>query len=249
MSEQQPRSSHQQHFTLRIGLPALALGSAVFLGACSQSSTPPPTETGQNTVYPQDQTALLQTAVQSADVDAAKAAIAGGAEVNTSLPDGTPLVVLATKNEDTELVTALISAGADVNAKDSIDDSAFLYAGAEGLNEILKLTIAHGADVSSTNRYGGTALIPAAEHGHTKTVKILLDAGVPVDHINNLGWTALHEAIVLGDGGSRQVETVRLLLAGGADQSIPDGNGTSPRELAAQQGHTDIVSVLDGNNQ
>jgi len=154
-------------------------------------------------------------------------------------------VVAATKAENTELAIVLIEAGADVNAKDDIEDSAFLYAGAEGYNEILKATIAAGAQVDSVNRYGGTALIPASEHGHVETVKILIAAGVPLDHINNPGWTAIHEAIVLNNGGPRQVETIKLLLEAGADPSIPDGNGTSPRDLASQRGFNEIVVLLE----
>ncbi len=99
--------------------------------------------------------------------------------------------------------------------------------------------------MTSTNRYGGTALIPASEHGHVSIVKILIDAGVPVNHINNLQWTALHEAIVLGTGSPDHVETVRLLIEGGADVTIADGNGVSPRELAASHGYREIVALID----
>jgi len=35
--------------------------------------------------------------------------------------------------------------------------------------------------------------------------------------VNNLGWTALIESIVLGDGGERHTETLRLLVEAGAD--------------------------------
>ncbi len=162
----------------------------------------------------------------------------------TTQDDGTPAIVAATKAGDTETVRTLLEAGADPNAKDGMQDSAFLYAGAEGLDEILKLTLAHGADVTSTNRYGGTALIPASEHGHVSTVRILLDAGVPVNHVNNLNWTALHEAIVLGNGSADHVEVVRMLLAAGADPSIPDGDGVFPRDLAADRGYDEIVELI-----
>ncbi len=88
-------------------------------------------------------------------------------------------------------------------------------------------------------------MIPASERGHVETVRILIRAGVPVDQVNHLSWTALHEAIVLGDGSLDQVEVVRLLLAAGADPSIPDGDGVSPRQLAADRGYTDIVEEID----
>ena len=68
----------------------------------------------------------------------------------------------------------------------------------------------------------------------------------PVDHINNLSWTALHEAIVLGNGSAEHIETVRLLINAGADVTIPDGAGVSPRELASSRGYQAIVDLIDG---
>ena len=192
-------------------------------------------------------TEALFAAIDAQDLEAAAQAVAHGADLEAKGTDGATVLVRATKNRDTPLALLLIEAGANVNAKDNLEDSAYLYAGAEGLNDILKATLSHGADVRSTNRYGGTALIPASEHGYTETIKLLLDAGVPVDHINNLGWTALHEAITLGDGGPDQVQAVRLLLEGGADPTIPDSNGLSPRELAEERGYTRIIVVLDSH--
>ena len=126
-----------------------------------------------------------------------------------------------------------------------MSDSAFLYAGAEGYNEILRATLRHGANVKSTNRFGGTALIPASEHGYTETVRILINAGVPLDHVNDLGWTAMLEAIVLNDGSADQVDVVRQLIGAGADTSIRDKNGRTPRSLAAAEGYDEIVDLID----
>ncbi|MBD8043435.1 ankyrin repeat domain-containing protein [Arthrobacter sp. Sa2BUA2] len=153
-------------------------------------------------------------------------------------------LIRAAKANDAARTSELIAAGADVNAKDSLQDSAFLYAGAEGFNEVLQLTLAAGADVASTNRYGGTALIPASEHGHTETVRILLGAGVPVNHVNNLGWTALQEAILLNNGGPRQQDVVRQLLAAGADPGIRDPQGRTALENAVRLGYTRIAEII-----
>lgn len=193
-------------------------------------------------------TARLWQSLRSGDADAARTAIADGADVESRDAEGATPLVVATKRNDLELARVLLDAGADPNAKDAIQDSAYLYAGAEGLDDILKLTLAHGADVTSTNRYGGTALIPASEHGHVSTVRILLRAGVPVNHINNLGWTALHEAIVLGTGSADHIEVVRMLLDAGADARIPDGNGVLPRALGAARGYDAIVALIDDAN-
>jgi ankyrin repeat protein len=42
-----------------------------------------------------------------------------------------------------------------------------------------------------------------------------------------LGWTALLEAIILGDGGPRRTEIVRLLVEAGADVTT-DSAGVTP---------------------
>lgn len=153
-------------------------------------------------------------------------------------------LIAAAKANNVALVGELIGRGANVNARDAIQDSAFLYAGAEGFNEVLQLTLAAGADVSSPNRYGGTALIPASEHGHVETVRILLAAGLPVNHVNNLGWTAMQEAILLNNGGPRQQDVVRLLLAAGGDPNIRDPQGRTALENAERLGFVEIADLI-----
>lgn len=153
------------------------------------------------------------------------------------------LIAAATAN-NAPLVAGLIGRGGNVNARDAIQDSAYLFAGAEGFNEVLRLTLAAGADVASTNRYGGTALIPASEHGHVETVQILIAAGVPVNHVNNLGWTAMQEAILLNNGGPRQLAVVRLLLDAGADPDIRDPEGRTALQNAERLGFAEIAALI-----
>jgi ankyrin repeat protein len=155
-------------------------------------------------------------------------------------------LIRAAKANDVATVAELIRAGGNVNARDAIRDSAFLYAGAEGFNEVLQLTLAAGADVRSTNRFGGTALIPASEHGHADTVRILIASGVPVNHVNNLGWTAMQEAILLNNGGPRQQDVVRQLLAAGADPTIRDPQGRTALENAERLGFAEIAALIRG---
>ncbi|MFK3677760.1 ankyrin repeat domain-containing protein [Microbacterium sp. NPDC090218] len=191
-----------------------------------------------------DSTRDLLAAAATGDADAVRAALDEGAELEARGAGGMTALVTATKENHLDAPRVLIDAGADVNAKDDIQDSAYLYAGARGHDEILLLTLSNGADLKSTNRFGGTALIPASERGLLRTVEILLEAGVDPNHINNLNWTALHEAIVLGDGSSAYVDVVRALLDGGADVSIPDGDGVLPVDLAGSRGYDAIVAEL-----
>jgi hypothetical protein len=167
-----------------------------------------------------------------------------GVRVNTRDVRGRTALLAATQRNHVDVARLLINEGADVDAKDVMQDSPFLLAGAEGRVEILKLILTAGPDLRSTNRFGGTALIPACHRGHVEAVKLLLTTDIDKDHVNNLGWTALMEAVVLGDGGARHTEIVRLLVAAGADLNIPDRDGNAPLFHARQRGYQGIVDIL-----
>ncbi|MEV6286427.1 ankyrin repeat domain-containing protein [Kribbella sp. NPDC051770] len=155
------------------------------------------------------------------------------------------LIAAAWKN-DVAAARRLITAGADVNAVDDTVQSAFLIAASEGYVELLDLTLQHGGDVRSLDSYRGTALIRAAERGHAAVVGRLLQAGVAVDHVNRLGWTALHEAVLLGEGTPQYVETVRLLVAAGADRAKPaQRDGVTPVQGARKLGQKAVSAVLE----
>ncbi|MFJ6279862.1 ankyrin repeat domain-containing protein [Arthrobacter subterraneus] len=139
----------------------------------------------------------------------------------------------------------LIEAGADVNYEDETQQSAFLIAASEGYLELLELTLSNGADVHALDSFNGTALIRAAERGHADVVRRLLETEVDVNHVNNPGWTALNEAIIFGDGSPRYVETVQLLVDGGADVRLPSqGDGLTPLQQATSLGFQEIATVL-----
>lgn len=169
-----------------------------------------------------------------------------GADLNGRDARGRTPIMAATHANKPAIVKILIQAGADINLQDEIKDNPFLYAGAEGLLDVLKLLIDAGADTRITNRFGGTALIPAAERGHVEVVQELLTrTDVKIDHVNNLGWTALLEAVILGDGGPRRTEVVRLLIAAGANVNIADGRGVTPLAHARQRGYTQMIALLE----
>ncbi|HEY5785807.1 MAG TPA: ankyrin repeat domain-containing protein [Microlunatus sp.] len=227
------------------------LETAPSTAANRPSATPTGTVTPRSDSTPRtpmtrtEATRALFRAAADGDVAAARRALRDKAEVEARNDDRQTPLVVATKAKQTKLAVLLLEAGADPDAKDDMADSAFLYAGAEGYNEILRATLRQRANVKSTNRFGGTALIPASEHGHTETVRILINAGVPLDHVNDLSWTAMLEAIALNDGSADQVDVVRQLIGAGADTSIRDKNGRTPRSLAAAKGFDDIVALID----
>jgi len=94
------------------------------------------------------------------------------------------------------------------------------------------------------NRFGGVSVIPASERGHVEYVRRVVSTGIDVNHVNRLGWTALLEAVILGDGGARHQEIVRILLDAGADASIGDHDAVTALEHAERLGFAEIAAIL-----
>lgn len=189
-------------------------------------------------------TEALMSAAERGDVVSLRRLLDGGTNVNGREGRGRNAVLAATQHGRVAAARLLIERGADVNAQDDQRDSAFLLAGARGHTEIVRLALAAGANLKSTNRYGGTALIPACHYGHVDTVRVLLATAMDVDHVNDLGWTALLEAVILGDGGPRHAEIVRLLIARGANLNLADRSGVTPLAHARQRGQTVVAGLL-----
>jgi ankyrin repeat protein len=187
----------------------------------------------------------LITAAERGDVEMIRLLIAGGESVHTANSKGvTPLIAAAYKNQ-VEVAEVLIDAGADVNVQDNTSQSAYLISTSEGFLELLRLTLTAGADVRSLDSYKGTGLIRAADRGHVEIIEELLKTDIEIDHVNRLGWTALLEAIILGNGGIRHTEVVRLLVDAGADVTLADREGVTPLEHAQRRGFEEIVGILE----
>jgi ankyrin repeat protein len=73
----------------------------------------------------------------------------------------------------------------------------------------------------------------------------VVQTDIDVNHVNDLGWTALLEAVILGDGGDRHQQIVRILLGAGADRTIPDRDGVTPLEHARRKGYAAIARILE----
>lgn len=198
----------------------------------------PPTTAGPTTVPTPESTS------EAAPTVAPTTASSTSAPTAARNPDlDQPLIDAAWAN-DVARAQQLISEGADVNAQDSTQQSAYLIATSEGYLDLLELTLANGADLASLDSYRGTGLIRAGERGHADIVGRLLRAGIDVNHVNRPGWTALDEAIVYGDGGTTYIDTVRALVAGGADLQRVAGDGRTPIQNAENAGQDVIVTTL-----
>ena len=188
--------------------------------------------------------ALIEAA-RRGDITGVQAYLDQGASVEATDARGATALVAAAYGNHLAVARLLVAAGAEVNVKDQTQQSAYLITTSEGYVELLRLALAAGADVRQTDSYNGTGLIRAADRGHVEVIRELLQTDTPVDHVNRLGWTALLEAIILGDGGPRHTEVVRLLVAAGADVNLADGQGVSPLTHARRRGQSSVVAILE----
>jgi ankyrin repeat protein len=192
----------------------------------------------------EEQTMKLIDAAARGDLATVEQLLAAGADVYAQDERGRTALIAAAYGNHVAVARALVAAGADVNVKDKTQQSAYLIPTADGYLELLRLTLQSGADVHSLDSYNGTGLIRAADRGHVEIIQALLQTDINVDHVNRLGWTALLEAIILGDGGPRHTEVVRLLVDAGADVNLADGQGVTPLAHARQAGSAEIVAIL-----
>ncbi len=222
-----------------VAVAGLALLFVQLFSASASAQTPPsPREI--------DGYRELHKAAHNGDVALIEKLASAGADLESRDTVGrTPLHVAAFASQD-DAVRALAEAGANLNALENSAYDIVTIASVANDLEMVELALALGANAGNiTSPFDGTALIAAAHLGHHDVVSRLIAAGAPLDHVNNLGWTALIEAVILGDGRSDHVETVRALVAAGADRTIADRQAVTPIEHARARGYSEIVEILN----
>jgi ankyrin repeat protein len=161
-----------------------------------------------------------------------------------SLPNAEPALVAAAgiTDDDIKGVKLLLKHRAPVNTLDAQGRSALIAAAAEGHEQIARTLIAAGADVNLLDQHGSNALMEAARAGANAVVQQLAqakaDAGVRDQH----GRDALTLAC---QSPHARVETIRALLALGAEPKTPGHDGRSALDHAAASGRWDLVALLD----
>lgn len=113
--------------------------------------------------------AALLAAIQSGDMNAAKAAIDAGADVNVRDSSGiTPLMLAAKGHRPNE------------KSPEATDHP-----------DVVRLLLANGANVNATADSGFQALFWAARYGHAEVVKVLIESGADVNAKDKDGMTAM----------------------------------------------------------
>ncbi len=158
--------------------------------------------------------------------------------------DGEPALVAAAgiAEDDPAGVRLLLKHRADVNARDRLGRSALMTAALEGHEMIVRALLAAGANSALGDRNGTTALMEAARAGAHPVLMALAETRPEAGARDGRGRDAL---ILACQSPRSHADTVRALLALGADPQRTGTDGRSALDHAAGAGRWDLVAVLD----
>jgi ankyrin repeat protein len=155
----------------------------------------------------------LTKAVKANDVQAVRALVKSGANVNAKSGDGATPLLWAANNGSVEIARLLIANKAAVDAANDFGITPLLQASRVGDSAMVDLLLRSGANSSKAHPEGETPLLAAARSGSVPTVRLLLARGVDVNHAETFQQTtALMWAAAEG-----HIDVVDLLIEAGAD--------------------------------
>jgi ankyrin repeat protein len=196
----------------------------------------------------------LIKAVKANEVQAARALIKQGANVNARAGDGSTPLLWAANNGSVEIARALVAAKADINAANDFGVTPLLQASRVGDAAMVEFLLRSGANPSKAHPEGETPLMAAAKAGSVPAVRLLLARGADVNAAEKFqNTTALMYA-----AAENHVDVVDLLLEANADPNKqghitsltqrknadhPTG-GMTALMLAARNGNEQVVRRL-----
>ncbi len=187
---------------------------------------------GVVTILPHGSWTALMYAARQGSLDAARALIDAGADLNVTDPDGTTALVLGIINGHYDTAALLTERGADPNLADS-SGMAALYAAVDmnTLGEIYGRPARHSSDKLSALDLMKVLLAHGANPNAQLKTPTLQRAHTPGEGTLGEGATPLMRAAKNGD-----VAGIQLLLEHGADVSLRQKNGTTALMFAAGLG-------------
>lgn len=156
----------------------------------------------------------IADAAKRDDIEAVRALLADGADVNAAHGDGMTGLHWAALKGNAGITRLLIDAGAVLEAATRLGAHTPLHVAAkEGQGEVVAILAEAGADPAAVTETGATPLHFAAASGDVRAVTVLLDHGAAVDAREpQWGQTPLMFAAALG-----RTEAVAALMGAGAD--------------------------------
>lgn len=182
----------------------------------------------------------LMAAARNGDNERIKALIEDGADVNKRNNNGGTPIMYAALSGQPQTVSLLIENHADVDAVAENGWTALMIASVKGYVNVAGLLLRHGADPNQGDVYAWTPLMRAAYENRLEIVELLAKRdNTRVNQRGENGVTALHLAVLQGN-----VNTVKLLLAQGADPEIKDNSDRTPLDFAKQNNDLSLLHLM-----
>lgn len=210
-----------------------------------------------------DGATALHWAVHWDDEEIVERLLKAGATVNVANELGATPLWLASLNANPAVIEKLLAAGANPNSALPSGETPLMTAVRTGSAQVVQLLLSRGANPNAREKYQGqTALMWAAAGQFPEVVRVLIELGAEVRarsdvrrrrvgtelggfdgaaarEIDKGGYTPLLFAAQQGT-----LETVKLLLAAGADVNDTAPEGTSALVVAAHSGHGPVSTLL-----
>ena len=155
----------------------------------------------------------LATAVKAGDLQAVRALIKSGADVNARSGDGSTPLLWAAHKGNIEIAAALVAARASVDAANDFGVTPLLHASRTGDAAMMDLLLRAGADPRRTHPEGETPLMAAARAGTVAGVRLLLTRGADI----NAAEAVQKTTPLMWAAAEGHVDVVSVLLEAGAD--------------------------------
>jgi serine/threonine-protein phosphatase 6 regulatory ankyrin repeat subunit B len=195
----------------------------------------------------------MLTAASKGAVDAVRHFLESGVAVDAQDRHGNRAINHAAKAGHVDVVRLLLDHGANVNEPDGTGRTPLIACAEGDHTPLVELLLEAGADINGVGEDGRTALMECANSSSKSVAKRLLELGANVNAKRDDGSTALHEAIFCACEGYEQPDEndiIPLLLAAGADATLPDSEGLTPLALAQQYAdEIDYTQLLTRSKQ
>ncbi len=184
----------------------------------------------------------LMFAASEGHADVARTLIEHGAKVDIADHYGTTALIVASTSGNDEIVALLLEHNANPIVRDESGSAPLVNAVYFGHTKTVKLLLAKEKMAPKKNldkQAGEELLLLASGLGHNDIISLMINYGISANARGLKQRTALMAAAAFN-----RLETVKILLAKGANPDARDEDGNTASDVANDRGNNEIVALL-----